>query len=89
MLSMAFSMILYGVLVKTEVLGSTDGFNVVPPTYLGWQPADESVPLALYFLTLAVTGLFVIRGKKGIKGRGAWLATTGILIPLLFLWLYF
>ncbi|MEB0068457.1 branched-chain amino acid ABC transporter permease, partial [Pseudomonas sp. CCI3.1] len=28
MLSLAFSMILYGVLVKSSALGSTDGFNV-------------------------------------------------------------
>ncbi|MFP5406201.1 MAG: ABC transporter permease subunit, partial [Gammaproteobacteria bacterium] len=30
MLSLAFSMILYGLLVKTQMLGSTDGFNVAP-----------------------------------------------------------
>lgn len=38
---------------------------------------------------LAVTGLFIIRGKKGITGRGAWLTGLGILIPLLFLFLYY
>src|SRR5215475_8317456 len=32
MLSLAISMILYGVLVKTETLGSTDGFHVETPT---------------------------------------------------------
>jgi ABC-type branched-subunit amino acid transport system permease subunit len=32
MLSLAFSMILYGLLVKTPALGSTDGFNVAPRT---------------------------------------------------------
>jgi branched-chain amino acid transport system permease protein len=35
MLSLAFSMILYGLLVKTPALGSTDGFNVAPRTVLG------------------------------------------------------
>src|SRR5262245_36566668 len=30
LLSLALSMILYGLLVKTEALGSTDGFNVLP-----------------------------------------------------------
>ncbi len=44
---------------------------------------------AIFLGALAVTGLFVLRGKKGISGRGAWLTTTGILLPLLFLWLYF
>src|SRR6476619_2569352 len=36
MLSLAFSMILYGVLVKTERLGSTDGFSVLAPTFFGY-----------------------------------------------------
>jgi branched-chain amino acid transport system permease protein len=35
MLSLAFSMILYGLLVKTSALGSTDGFNVVPGSIAG------------------------------------------------------
>jgi branched-chain amino acid transport system permease protein len=38
MLSLAFSMILYGLLVKTSALGSTDGFNVAPRTVF-WLPA--------------------------------------------------
>jgi ABC-type branched-subunit amino acid transport system permease subunit len=36
MLSLAFSMILYGLLVKTATLGSTDGFNVAVPSFLGF-----------------------------------------------------
>ena len=36
-------------------------------------------------ILLAITGLFIIRGKKGITGRGAWLTTAGILIPILYL----
>lgn len=35
MLSLALSMILYGLLVKSQALGSTDGFNVAPPTLAG------------------------------------------------------
>ncbi|MBT4178384.1 MAG: hypothetical protein HOM94_06330 [Candidatus Marinimicrobia bacterium] len=37
---------------------------------------------------LAITGLFVLKGKKGITGRGAWLTIAGIVIPVLFLILY-
>ena len=37
---------------------------------------------------LAVTGLFVLRGKKGISGRGLWLTGSGLLVPLFFLWIY-
>ena len=43
---------------------------------------------AVALLLLAITGLFVIKGKKGITGRGAWLTTIGVLIPLVFLWVY-
>ena len=39
-------------------------------------------------ILLAITGLFIIRGKKGIKGRGAWLTGLGILIPLIMFLLY-
>jgi ABC-type branched-subunit amino acid transport system permease subunit len=54
MLSLALSMILYGVLVKSESLGSTDGFTVATPTFLGYSPHGEALGLALYWLTLAV-----------------------------------
>jgi hypothetical protein len=40
-------------------------------------------------IALAVTGLFLVRGKKGITGRGAWMTILGILIPLIFLLIYF
>jgi hypothetical protein len=30
----------------------------------------------------------MIRGKKGITGRGAWLTAAGIIIPLIFLLVY-
>ena len=37
MLSLAFSMILYGMLVKSPALGSTDGFNVKAWSLFGWR----------------------------------------------------
>ena len=54
MLSLALSMILYGVLVKTESLGSTDGFTVATPTFLGFAPHGDKLGVALYWLTLGV-----------------------------------
>lgn len=39
-------------------------------------------------LLLAVTGLFIIRGKNGIKGRGAWMTAIGIVIPLILFLMY-
>ncbi len=43
---------------------------------------------ALALILLAISGLFMIRGKKGITGRGAWLTVAGVIIPLIFLIIY-
>jgi len=50
MLTLAFSMLLYGVLVKTEALGSTDGFAVVSPSFLGHAPGAAAANLWIYWL---------------------------------------
>jgi branched-chain amino acid transport system permease protein len=57
MLSMAFSMILYGVLVKTEALGSTDGFNVAAPTFLGYAPSSAAMRTGTYLWTALLAAL--------------------------------
>jgi ABC-type branched-subunit amino acid transport system permease subunit len=41
LLSLALSMILYGLLVKNEALGSTDGFNILPTTLFGIRPSAD------------------------------------------------
>ncbi|MGH1542018.1 MAG: branched-chain amino acid ABC transporter permease [Arenicella sp.] len=51
MLSLALSMILFGLLTKLEVLGSTDGFNLPSATYLGWAPEGTTAKHALYVAT--------------------------------------
>jgi branched-chain amino acid transport system permease protein len=56
MLSLAFSMILYGLLVNTEALGSTDGVNITPPSFLGYAPSGVAVVQSIYLLTI-VAGL--------------------------------
>lgn len=40
-------------------------------------------------IILAITGLFLVRGPKGITKRGAWLTVLGIIIPLVILWMFF
>ncbi len=60
MLSLAMSMILYGVLVKTESLGSTDGFHVATGTFLGYAPQGAAHDVALYWLVLAVCALAAV-----------------------------
>ncbi|MDO8264017.1 MAG: branched-chain amino acid ABC transporter permease [Gallionella sp.] len=54
MLTLALSMILYGVLVKSSALGSTDGFNVSAPSFLGWVPQGDAKKRTLYLLTVFV-----------------------------------
>lgn len=54
MFTMAFSMILYGLLSRSQALGSTDGFNVVQPTFLGFRPDGGSVKTWLFALTVLV-----------------------------------
>jgi branched-chain amino acid transport system permease protein len=54
LLSLALSMILYGLLVKTEALGSSDGFNVLPSTLFGIRPADEWVRYSVLVVAIVV-----------------------------------
>lgn len=49
-----------------------------------WMADLYAVSLGL----LAVTGLFVLKGKTGITGRGAWLTALGVVVPGAFLLLY-
>jgi len=57
MLSLAMSMILYGVLAKTEAFGSTDGFHVEPGTFFGLRPQGEARNLAMFWLVLGFCAL--------------------------------
>ena len=43
---------------------------------------------AVAMILLGITGLFVLRGKNGIKWRGAVLAALGIIVPAIFLLIY-
>ncbi len=44
---------------------------------------------ALSLILLAITGLFILKGKNGITGRGAWLTAIGIIVPIIFLLVYY
>jgi hypothetical protein len=39
-------------------------------------------------IIISITGLFILKGKKGITGRGAWLTGAGIIVPIVFLLFY-
>ncbi len=51
MLTLALSMVTYGLLMKLDVLGGSDGFNVGRPTLFGQKLADDRVGLILFLVT--------------------------------------
>jgi len=48
----------------------------------GWTPVADIFAVAL--ILLAVSGIFITKGKHGIKGYGKWYLIAGLLLPLLF-----
>ncbi|MBI5216744.1 MAG: PepSY-associated TM helix domain-containing protein [Ignavibacteriae bacterium] len=51
-----------------------------------WTYIADLYAFSLVFV--AVTGLFVLKGKNGITGRGAWLTSIGVLLPVVY-WIYY
>lgn len=68
MLSLAVSMILFGLLSSTEELGSTDGFNLPTATYFGWAPDGETARLTLYTITCLVVIGCALALNRFLKG---------------------
>ncbi len=72
---------------RLELLKRRPVFNQVnflhynPNYWWTWFSDIYAVALTL----LAITGLFVLKGKNGLVWRGAILGLTGLLIPLIFL----
>jgi ABC-type branched-subunit amino acid transport system permease subunit len=73
MLSLAFSMILYGLLVKTSALGSSDGFNVAASNIAGITVAgtsvDRYVRYALTVIFAFIAGVFMHKYLNSHMGR--------------------
>ncbi len=46
-----------------------------------WLADIYAVALCL----LAITGLFILRGRNGLRGRGGWLTLAGIVLPIVVL----
>lgn len=62
---------------------------IAQSNYLHYNPIKAwtwfSDAYAIALILIAVSGLFIIKGKKGITGRGAWLTAIGILVPIIYL----
>lgn len=60
MLSLALSMVLYGLLVKSQTLGGSDGFNMGRVTVFGLRAADSWSGYANYAVTIVLAGIVAI-----------------------------
>jgi branched-chain amino acid transport system permease protein len=73
MLSLAFSMILYGLLVKTSALGSSDGFNVaaskIASITVAGTSVDRYVRYALTVVFAFIAGVFMHKYLNSHMGR--------------------
>ncbi|MCC7331780.1 MAG: PepSY-associated TM helix domain-containing protein [Flavobacteriales bacterium] len=47
----------------------------------GWKWASDI--FAFFLIAITITGMFVVRGKYGITGRGKWFIAAGFLPPII------
>lgn len=63
MLTLALSMVTYGLLMKLEALGGSDGFNLGRPTLLGQKLPDAQVGYIMYVLTVVVSTIMALLAR--------------------------
>ena len=63
MLTLALSMVVFGVLTKTEALGGSDGFNMGRVTVFGQKLADGHVGYVLYSVTVVVAAVLALLAR--------------------------
>ncbi len=63
MLTLALSMVTYGLLMKLDVLGGSDGFNLGRPTLLGQALPDARVGYILYVLTITLATVMALLAR--------------------------
>jgi branched-chain amino acid transport system permease protein len=64
MLTLALSMVCYGLLMKLDMLGGSDGFNMGRPTLLGHKLPDGRVAASLYLLTVGIAVLAAVLARR-------------------------
>jgi branched-chain amino acid transport system permease protein len=63
MLTLALSMVTYGLLMKIELLGGSDGFNIGRPTLFGQKLPDARVGYVMYVLTIVMAGVMALLSR--------------------------
>jgi branched-chain amino acid transport system permease protein len=76
MLSLAFSMILYGLLVKSSALGSTDGFNLHAKSFAGFALPAGDERRVFFAFSVIVAAAAAWGMHRLLEGRWGRLATA-------------
>lgn len=74
----------YETVRRRAILYSANRLHLNPKGW--WLIFSDTFAVAL--LVIAITGLVMLRGRKGFFGRGKWLVGAGVLAPLFALLLY-
>ena len=63
-------------------------FNVLHLNHMkgAWTWFADAAAVLLFLL--ALSGLFMIGGRKGLMGRGKWFVLAGVLVPVIFVAMY-
>lgn len=72
-------------LERRSIFHTVNWLHYNPNVYWKWFSDIFAVALIL----LSISGLFILKGKNGLKWRGTILMTIGIIIPLIFLMLFY
>jgi len=73
MLTLALSMVTYGLFMKLDILGGSDGFNIGRPTLFGQTLSDARVGYTLYVVTV------VVATALGLAARVYFDSTRGLI----------
>jgi ABC-type branched-subunit amino acid transport system permease subunit len=76
LLSLALSMVFYGLLIKVQALGSSDGFNVTGIQLLGLPLQGDAGRAPLYLVTLATAVLSALSIATYLRSRMGLLTTA-------------
>lgn len=63
MLTLALSMVLYGLLMKLTILGGSDGFNVGRPTLLGQKLPDSHTGYIMYVVAVVLATVMALLAR--------------------------
>jgi len=72
-------------LKRRAIFHTVNWLHYNPNVYWKWFSDIFAVALII----LAISGLFILKGKNGLKWRGTILMTLGFLLPLIFLMLFY